>query len=182
MPLPSRPTSHVELDYTQHFAIDLPGEPKCDQVLHRHPNGLSVVCLAASHPLLQAKLDGSSELKVDFNVGRKNRLDTQVSGKKKRNASVLEKDSVLCEVTAPGDKKYAIRCCVRGKLLEVNERLVQEPHLLLQQPWSDGFVAVMMPESRQDKEMQENLISMDAYKKLRGDGGETSEEVVGVEP
>lgn len=50
--LPPRPCSFVEEKYTQLFALDVGGKPFHDQYVALAPNGVAVVGLAPSHPLI----------------------------------------------------------------------------------------------------------------------------------
>jgi hypothetical protein len=40
---------------------------------------------------------------------------------------------------------YRVCCCIQGSLLEQNMRITEEPHLLVSQPLTAGFVAVLHP-------------------------------------
>lgn len=50
--LPPRPQTFTELKYTRLFAVDLQGRNHHDQYVFLAPNGLAVVGLAPSHPLI----------------------------------------------------------------------------------------------------------------------------------
>ncbi|KAH9325929.1 hypothetical protein KI387_006107, partial [Taxus chinensis] len=123
--LPLRPSPAIESNYVQYYVIDFL-KPEHDQYIYRHANGLCVIGLASTHVALKNKSDVKA---VDFNVGKSSRSDIKVTGKRKKNAHFLEANSALCKVIA-NDTFYIIRCCVRGALLEVNERLIKEPELL----------------------------------------------------
>uniref|UniRef100_A0A0A9DUK5 Actin-binding transcription modulator n=1 Tax=Arundo donax TaxID=35708 RepID=A0A0A9DUK5_ARUDO len=81
----------------------------------------------------------------------------KVTGKRKRNAQHLQENSALCKVST-NDKSFVVRlvplilqpcmsdiivfctevlfmlnfyrCCVKGSLLEINDRLIKQPDLL----------------------------------------------------
>jgi hypothetical protein len=61
-----------------------------------------------------------------------NVLDSRVSGKKKKGGSFLLPQTILCHVHCASGKVYVLRSCVRGTLLEFNERLLDQPSLLLE--------------------------------------------------
>ncbi|EOA24886.1 hypothetical protein CARUB_v10018175mg [Capsella rubella] len=46
-----------------------------------------------------------------------------------QNALRSESNTALCKVSTAKDS-YIVRCCVKGSLLEVNERLINQPELL----------------------------------------------------
>ncbi|XP_024544855.1 uncharacterized protein LOC9644515 isoform X2 [Selaginella moellendorffii] len=82
--------------------------------------------LAPSHLALRSP----SKIKiVDYDVGKKSRADMKASGRRKKDAQVLEENSSLCKVSSE-DAEFLVRCCIRGQLLEVNERLTSDPSLL----------------------------------------------------
>ncbi|KAL6580164.1 hypothetical protein OROMI_008188 [Orobanche minor] len=45
------------------------------------------------------------------------------------SAQHFESNTALCKVCT-GDASYIVRCCVKGSLLEVNERVIEQPELL----------------------------------------------------
>mmetsp|Transcript_22036 Transcript_22036/g.36760 ORF Transcript_22036/g.36760 Transcript_22036/m.36760 type:complete len:174 (-) Transcript_22036:99-620(-) len=170
MPLPRRPKTCVERDYEALYAIDVGGEEGHDQVVYRHPNGLCVVCLAPTHPLLRGENIETDEsaVKVDYDVGKGSRLDTQPSGKRKRGAMEVHTNTELCQITSAG-VPYSVRACIKGKLLEVNEQLVKQPHLLWKDPRTAGYVAIIMPKnSETSSHLKETLKSTEEYYALRG--------------
>ncbi|CAN6852780.1 unnamed protein product [Brassica oleracea var. botrytis] len=40
---------------------------------------------------------------------------------------------------------YIVRCCVKGSLLEVNQRLIKQPQLLNSSADREGYTAIIMP-------------------------------------
>ncbi|CAO2041297.1 unnamed protein product [Urochloa humidicola] len=123
--LPASPPSAVEANFARYFIADFMN-PGHDQYVYRHPNGLCVVGLAPAHVVF--KEEGGITT-VDFNVGKSDRSEMKVTGKRKRNAQHLQENSALCKVCV-NDKSFVVRCCVKGSLLEINDRLIKQPDLL----------------------------------------------------
>nr|CAB3504111.1 unnamed protein product [Digitaria exilis] len=123
--LPASPPSAVEANFARFFVADFLN-PGHDQYVYRHPNGLCVVGLAPAH--VAFKEEGGITA-VDFNVGKSDRSEMKVTGKRKRNAQHLQENSALCKVCV-NDKSFVVRCCVKGSLLEINDRLINQPDLL----------------------------------------------------
>ncbi|KAK8936966.1 hypothetical protein KSP39_PZI012737 [Platanthera zijinensis] len=123
--LPSTPRSAVESNFVRYYAVDFL-KPGHDQYIYCHANGLCVIGIAPTHRALSEEKGVSS---IDFNVGKSDRSEIKVTGKRKRNAQHLHPDSALCNVCANGSF-YIVRCCVKGSLLEVNNRLIKHPDLL----------------------------------------------------
>ncbi|KAL2653700.1 hypothetical protein R1flu_021828 [Riccia fluitans] len=161
--LPPRPPPANECNYSHYYAIDV-GKPFHDQYVFRHHNGLCVIGLASTHSAFMIDTEISG---VDYNVGKTSRTEIKAVGKRKKNAQVLEGNSVLCKVLA-GETFFLIRCCVRGTLLEVNERLMKEPQLLIQRPDTEGYVAIMMPRPEDWKKAQATLLTREQYRERRG--------------
>ncbi|XP_060672918.1 uncharacterized protein LOC107422509 isoform X2 [Ziziphus jujuba] len=123
--LPVTPPSAVESNFISYFAPDFM-KPGHDQYVYRHPNGLCVIGLAPAHVAFK---DEGGITAVDFNVGKSDRSELKVSGKRKKNAQHFESNTALCKVST-NDASYVVRCCVKGSLLEVNDKLIKQPELL----------------------------------------------------
>ncbi|KAG2698279.1 hypothetical protein I3760_07G143900 [Carya illinoinensis] len=123
--LPLIPPSAVESNFVSYFAPDFI-KPGHDQYVYRHANGLCVIGLAPTHVAFK---DSGGITAVDFNVGRSDRSVIKVTGKRKKNAQQFEPNTALCKVCT-NDGSYIVRCCVKGSLLEVNDRLIKLPGLL----------------------------------------------------
>uniref|UniRef100_A0A453N1V0 Uncharacterized protein n=1 Tax=Aegilops tauschii subsp. strangulata TaxID=200361 RepID=A0A453N1V0_AEGTS len=101
--LPAAPPSAVEANFARYFAADYLN-PGHDQYVYRHPNGLCVVGLATAHVAL--KEEGGITA-IDFNVGKTDRSEIKVTGKRKRNAQHLQENSALCKVCTK-DKTFVV--------------------------------------------------------------------------
>ncbi|XP_041019675.1 protein Abitram isoform X4 [Juglans microcarpa x Juglans regia] len=124
--LPLIPPSAVESNFVSYFAPDFI-KPGHDQYVYRHANGLCVIGLAPTHVAFK---DSGGITAVDFNVGRSDRSVLKVTGKRKKNAQQFEPNTALCKVCT-NDDSYIVRCCVKGSLLEVNDRLIKLPGQVL---------------------------------------------------
>lgn len=138
--------------------------PGHDQYVYRHPNGLCVVGLAPGHVAL--KEEGGITA-VDFNVGKTDRSEIKVTGKRKRNAQHLQENSALCKVCT-NDKSFIVRCCVKGSLLEINDRLIKQPNLLNTSSDREGYIAIFMPKPVDWLKIKDKFLSSEDYKSLRG--------------
>lgn len=111
------------------------------QRVYNHSNGVVLVGLAPSHPALQPPRRVTA---VRFDGGKRDLSKSEVKGKRKRGGAFMGNHDRLCEVECDDGTSYTLRACVRGSLVEVNERLVQNPQLL-HGPLADAFVAVLIP-------------------------------------
>ncbi|KAF5740893.1 protein Simiate [Tripterygium wilfordii] len=161
--LPLNPPSAVEANFVSYFAADFMKSGH-DQYIYRHANGLCVIGLAPTHVAFK---DEGGITAVDFNVGKSDRSGVKVTGKRKRNAQSFESNTALCKVCT-STSSYIVRCCVKGSLLEVNDRLIKKPELLNSSPDREGYVAIIMPKPADWLKIKGSLLSSEEYKKLRG--------------
>ncbi|KAJ4753391.1 Single hybrid motif-containing protein [Rhynchospora pubera] len=161
--LPQNPPTAVEFNFSRYFLPDFT-KPGHDQYIYRHANGLCVIGLAQAHVALKEE---GGVTAVDFNVGKSDRSELKVTGKRKRNAQHFESNSALCKVCT-NDNFYIVRCCVKGSLLEVNDRLIKQPGLLNSSADREGYVAIIMPKQGDWLKIKDSLLSYEDYVKLRG--------------
>lgn len=161
--LPASPPSAVEANFARYFIADFPN-PGHDQYVYRHPNGLCVVGLAPAH--VAFKEEGGITA-VDFNVGKSDRSEMKVTGKRKRNAQHLQENSALCKVCV-NDKSFVVRCCVKGSLLEINDRLIKQPDLLNTAADREGYIAIFQPKPADWLKIKDKFLSYEDYRNLRG--------------
>lgn len=126
-----------------------------------HSNRTCMLALAPSHSILQAK---RRITKIDFRVSDKlDRSMNKVSGKSKHGAQPLQANSNICVISCSGGDSYTIKCCIIGKLIEVNENLLHDPELLLQPPHKGGYLAIILPNINLLDKMKNNLLTQAQY-------------------
>ncbi|KAG1686260.1 hypothetical protein DVH05_007034 [Phytophthora capsici] len=149
----------IERYYTEMFSCDTKGKPMEDQYVHMHSNRLCVVGVAETHPVMQEDL-----VSVEFTQSV---LDSRVTGKKKKGGRFMMPDTVLAVLKCKSGREFKLYSCIRGALIEVNERLQREPELLKQKHQSDGYLVIIQPKKVEVAEIQESLLSKDEYKQFR---------------
>nr|GEY77125.1 hypothetical protein [Tanacetum cinerariifolium] len=82
------------------------------------------------------------------------------------NAQHFESNTALCKVCT-NNTFYIVRCCIKGSLLEVNERLIEQPELLNSAADREGYVAIIMPRPADWLKTKDSFMTFDEYKKLR---------------
>ncbi|CAN8234520.1 unnamed protein product [Cochlearia groenlandica] len=157
--LPISPPSATQINFVSYFITDFT-KPGHDQYIYRHANGLCVIGLAPTHIAFK---DEGGIINIDFNVGKSDRSVLKVSGKRKKNAMRSESNTALCKVTTANDS-YIVRCCVKGSLLEVNERLINQPQLLNSSADREGYIAIIMPRPADWIKNKESLKTLEEYK------------------
>ncbi|KZS21019.1 protein Abitram [Daphnia magna] len=137
-------------------------EGKNDTCLLYHSNKICLVTVAKSHAIFEK---GSPIRKVNYKVGEKlDRSDNKVLGKKKHGGQYVDEHSILCIVECEDDSVYSIRAGVKGKLIEVNENLIENPQLLFNKAETDGYVAVVLQKLGVECNMS-NSVSREEYDK-----------------
>ncbi|EZA59082.1 hypothetical protein DMN91_008041 [Ooceraea biroi] len=138
--------------------VQLPGDDICIRV---HSNRICMLSLAPSHVILQ----GDKEIKkVDFKVSDKiDRSLNKVSGKGKHGAQPLQTNSNICTISCFDGQTYVIKCCMIGKLVEVNEMLLEKPQLLREPPHRGGYLAIILPNIKLLESLKQSLLTHEQY-------------------
>nr|XP_032813195.1 protein Abitram isoform X2 [Petromyzon marinus] len=136
----SRPPTVLERYFTRHYKTDMKGKACEDHCVLQHSNRICVITVAESHPVLGGGRDVAA---VDYQISAGcSRLDNRVSGKSKR---------------------YTIYSCIRGRLVEVNENLIANPHLVRDKPSCEGYIAVVLPKFEESKSVTSGLCDHAEY-------------------
>uniref|UniRef100_A0A3Q2XC82 Protein Abitram n=1 Tax=Haplochromis burtoni TaxID=8153 RepID=A0A3Q2XC82_HAPBU len=114
-----------------HFLfLDMKGKPCEDHCILQHSNRICVITLAETHPILQ---NGRTIKSINYQISNGcSRLENKVSGKSKRGGQFLTDFAPLCRITCTDETEYTIYSCIRGRLLEVKENILETPNLLLE--------------------------------------------------
>ncbi|XP_046394397.1 protein Abitram-like isoform X1 [Ischnura elegans] len=150
----------TERYYTPRFAVNVV-EKEDDFCVLFHSNKICVITLAPSHPILRLKKE---VVDISFQVSTKvDRSQNKVSGKGKKGAQILHPNSALCIVKCSDNSKYTLYSCVQGKLVEVNENLMEKPSLLVSKPSSSGYIAIILPNLLKSKQQKDELLTPEKY-------------------
>lgn len=146
--------------FTPYYKMDVqsPGDDICIWI---HSNRICMLSLAPSHVILQGN---KGIKKVDFRVSDKlDRSLNKVSGKGKHGAQPLQTNSNVCTVSCLDGQTYVIKCCMIGKLVEVNEALLEDPQLLKELPHKGGYLAIILPNIKLLESLKQSLLTRDQY-------------------
>uniref|UniRef100_A0A8C7ZZ62 Protein Abitram n=1 Tax=Oryzias sinensis TaxID=183150 RepID=A0A8C7ZZ62_9TELE len=158
------PPSIIDRYYTRWYRADMKGQPCEDHCILQHSNRICVVTLAETHPVLQ---NGRTIKTINYQISNGcSRLNNKVSGKSKRGGQFLTDFAPLCRITCTDETKYTIYSCIRGRLLEVNENILERPNLLLEKPSTEGYIAVILPKFEESKSVTENLLSRKEFERI----------------
>ncbi|XP_050794228.1 protein Abitram isoform X3 [Gopherus flavomarginatus] len=111
-----------------HGLKDVKGNLCEDHCILQHSNRICVITLAEAHPLLQ---NGKTIKSINYQISANcSRLQNKVSGKSKRGAQFLTELAPLCRISCSDGEEYTIYSCIRGRLMEVNENILDNPTIL----------------------------------------------------
>jgi len=127
-----------------------------------HSNKLCLVSLSPLHSIVRR---GLTVTEVQFSWEGVDRLANKVSGKSKRGAQVMGSKATLCRLhTAEGS--FDVMCGARGRLLQVNSRLVSDPDLCRQRHGREGFLAVVLPSLQEYAALEQALVPAARYEAM----------------
>lgn len=139
-------------------------ERNLDQRISFHTNRICMISLADHHPVIKgAKQVSRIDCKVD---GKTDRFKNSASGKGKRGAQRLDANSVLCYVECSDGSRYPVYSCMNGKLLEINESLIESPQLLVEKPVGEGYIALLLPVLKEYEAVKSAMLSRAEYLQL----------------
>nr|CAD7460180.1 unnamed protein product [Timema tahoe] len=152
----------TERYFTPRYCVDPNNKVGEDQCILFHSNRICLVTLAPSHPIIAEKKKIS---KIDFQVTPKlNRMENKPTGKGKRGAQYVQSTSVLCLIDCDDETKYKVSSCLIGKLVEVNEELLNNPQLIVEAPQAEGHVAIVLPNFHNYEKQKNALLTEEQYK------------------
>lgn len=148
--------------YEQKYCLEIPNI--CESVRQKvsfHSNRVCLISLAENHPLMS---EDKEIVKVNFKISEKlDRLQNKVSGKSKRGAQKLRKDSILCYIECSDGTKCPVYSCIDGKLLEINDKLIVNPNLLKTKPDQDGYIALLLPILNIYQDLKDSMLTKEQY-------------------
>ncbi|KAM6454326.1 protein Abitram [Liasis olivaceus] len=151
----------MERYFTRWYKPDVKGNNCEDHCILQHSNRICVITIADAHPLLQkGKPIKSISYQISANCSR---LQNKVSGKSKRGAQFLTELAPLCRILCSDGEEYTIYSCIRGKLIEVNENILDNPSLLQEKPSTEGYIAVVLPKFEESKKVTQGLLTREEY-------------------
>ncbi|CAB1320501.1 unnamed protein product, partial [Coregonus sp. 'balchen'] len=124
---------------------------------------ICVITLAKSHPILQ---NGRTIKSINYQINAGcSRLQNSVWKVEENMEGSSSQSSLLC-VEYHVQMEYTIYSCIRGRLLEVNEVVLERPKLLLGKPSTEGYIAVILPKIEESKTVTNGLLSREEHESV----------------
>jgi len=102
--------------------------------------------------------------KVEF---ERDKLNNKVSGTRKRGSLWLERDTIICKIRTSDGKQHPVLSGIRGHLMEINDRLIGHPSLLVKSPSTTGYIAIIRPKHKEQDAVCSVSLSRSQYEALR---------------
>lgn len=133
-----------------------------DQVVLVHSNRVCLVSLAPNHPVIK---DKKAIKALNFDVSKNtNRLKNKVSGKGKKGGQGLDEKSILCFIECEDGQQFPVRSCIRGKLVGLNQKVVENPNIILEKSCGEAHLAIILTKIPDGiAELKTRLMSEDEY-------------------
>jgi len=158
---PSDYRSVTDRYYSKLYHLDEDRSRHHDVLVLNHTNKICLITLAPSHPVLAEK---KVITKINFEVSKKvDRKSNKTSGKSKKGGQVLEPTSTLAIIETETEQ-YQVKAIVPGKLICINQELVEHPTKLTTHPDSEGHIAIILPSRGLYEQAKLNLLSPEQYK------------------
>jgi glycine cleavage system H lipoate-binding protein len=59
--------------------------------------------------------------------------------------------------------KYTVQSCIKGKLVEMNDALIENPKILIEKPHAEGYIAIVLPSISNSNQQREELLTLEEY-------------------
>lgn len=154
--------SFTDRYFSKRYVVDVDGVQNNDIMIMFHSNRIALLTLAPSHSFFKK----NEEYKINFSVGKFNRLSNSVKGKSKKGGQMLTPKSAICKVEYADGSSFDVPCCMKGTLVEVNEELVKKPELLKNFPDAEGYIAVILSSIAISEATKNEMLTPEEYIKL----------------
>ncbi|XP_050794229.1 protein Abitram isoform X4 [Gopherus flavomarginatus] len=69
-------------------------------------------------------------------------------------------------ISCSDGEEYTIYSCIRGRLMEVNENILDNPTILQEKPSTEGYIAVVLPKFEESKTITQGLLTQKEYEEV----------------
>ncbi|CAF0781705.1 unnamed protein product [Brachionus calyciflorus] len=163
--------SYTERYFKRYYKLNIK-YPNNDHLVLMHSNKVAVCFIAPTHPILNKEKFKVTKVEFIQNVNE------EMSGKHKHNAKNVNTMQPICKVYCQilkreenelDEQYFLLYSCLNAKLIETNERLLKNPGLIQEKPFTEGFYAILLPKLDTLNEQIADLITHTEYLEARKD-------------
>ena len=137
-----------------------------DHYAFQHTNRLVMVGLSARHHIIENQLKIK---KIEY-PSLKDNDQVHVRGKKKKGGLMTKMTTTIASILCEDGQTFDVKACIHGSLIEINEKIVADPSILLRYPETFGYVCILNQGREQKKiENYKYLVDKDQYSSLGAD-------------
>lgn len=151
--------SFTDRYFSKRYVLNVNGVKNNDIMVMFHSNRITLLSLAPTHFFFK----NNTEYKINFSVGKIDRLSNTVKGKGKKGGQKLMPNSVICKVEHADGTSFEVLSCLKGTLVEINEHLVKNPELLRELPDSKGFIAIILSTIAVSESTKNEMLTHEEY-------------------
>lgn len=159
--------SFIERYFTKYYRTNVHNESKNDLLVLVHSNRICVLTLSEHHPII------ANNLTVE-RVEPLTSINQSMSGKSKRGADYVQPNKLLYRIVCSENQQFIICAGIKGRLVEMNEQIVENPSLIQTKPQGEGFLAVFIPSLRDGELNIQSLMSEDEYQRSKQNDSNTT--------
>lgn len=138
-----------------------------DHYAFQHTNRLVMVGLSKRHFLIENQLKIQ---KIEYPSLKGGDENVKVRGKKKKGGLLTNMKTLIARITCENHQEFDVKAMVHGSLIEVNEKIMADPTILLKYPESFGYICILNQARHQEKiENYKYLVDKDQYQSLGSD-------------
>jgi hypothetical protein len=93
------------------------------------------------------------------------KLRARISDSVNAGREFLQPQSPICQVFCTDGSSYKVLACIKGSIIEINKRLLEQPQLLSSKARTDGFIGIIMPKPKEAANCCSKLLKPDEYAK-----------------
>jgi hypothetical protein len=140
----------IERYFTKYYRCNVHNEPNNDTLVLVHSNRVCVLMLSERHPIIEQALTIES-------IELLSTVNQLMSGKSKRGADYVQPNKLLYRIRCANERPFTICAGIKGRLIEINERLIEQPNLLKDRTQGHGYLAIFISSL---KDAEHNLQSL----------------------
>ena len=118
-----------------------------EQYIFVHSNGIILSGIGKNNLITKVKINEIIDLKK---LGK-------ITGRKKHGAHFLSENEYVIKINFDNTKSYNFCPMIKGKLLEINQNIIEQPNILCENPESFGFICIIFVEGKFIAQLKEKL-------------------------